>query len=94
MTNEGQGLFEKQKSSNLFKKIKTDFFKKKYSFKNDAKGIKRDKYGFEFDLKFCAFLQFKEGQELFRKSKTYEVNLLKIMICDSRDVIQNAAYWK
>ena len=76
------------------KKIKTEFKKKLHAFKNDAKGIKRDEYGSEFDLKFCTFLKFKEGQELFRKSKNYEVNLLKIMICDSGDVILNAVHWK
>ena len=65
-----------------------------HAFKNDAKGIKCDEYGFESDLKFCTFLKFKEGQELFRQSKKYEANLLKIIICDSRDVILNAVHWK
>ena len=89
------------------KKLKLNFKKKLHAFKNDAKSDEcgecdeerecddeRDECGFEFDLKFCTFLKFKEGQELFRKSKKYEVNLLKIMICDSRDVILNAVHWK
>lgn len=102
MTNQGQGIFQLQLCQTSFgpvsaitpKKLKLNFKKKLHAFKNDAKGIKCDEYGFEFDLKFCTFLKFKEGQELFRQSKNYEVNLLKIMICDSRDVVLNAVHWK
>ena len=47
MNNEIQGRLEKQKSSNHFKQIKTEF-KKLYAFKNDDKGIKPDEYDFEF----------------------------------------------